>query len=125
MRLGTAPEVVALDRPLKALPLAPAGHLHARAHLEGLDGHRVAELELRLFAELDQPAKRLGVHLLQVPELGFGEALSLRLAERELDRVIAVPLGRANGRHRAWPGRQNGHALDAAVLLEDLRHAEL
>ena len=123
---GPAGEVVALDRALKALALGDARDLHAPADLEGLDRHALAELQLaRLVAELDHVAHRRRVGLFQVAELGFGQVLLLGLPERQLDRLVAVALGRADRRHRARAGLQHGHARDAAVLLEQLGHAEL
>src|SRR3954451_6101544 len=53
--LGSAGEVVALDRALKALALADARDLDLLAGLEGRGGHRVADGQLaRLVAELGE-----------------------------------------------------------------------
>ena len=124
--LGTAGEVVALDRALEAPALGGPGDLHAGADLEGLDGDRLAHLQLAgLVAELDQGAHRRRVGLLEVAELGLGQVLLLAQAERQLDGLVAVALRRADGRHRARSGLQDGHARDASVVLEDLGHAEL
>ncbi len=117
---------MALDRALEALALGGAGDLHAAADLEGLDGDRLAELQLAgLVAELDDGAHRRRVGLLEVAELGFGEVLLLRQPEGELHGFVAVALGGADRRHRARAGLEHGHARDASVLLEDLGHAEL
>src|SRR3712207_3451467 len=95
--LGAAAEAVALDRALEALALGDAGDLDLLAGLERLDGHRVADLQLAgLVAELDQVLHRRRVGLAQVAELGLGERLLLRGAERELHGLVAVALVRAD-----------------------------
>src|SRR5437660_2594257 len=79
--LGTADEVVALDRPLEALSLRYCRDLHARAHLELGNGYGIADLLAALAAELGEPAQRRGVGLGEVPELGSTEVLGLALAK--------------------------------------------
>src|SRR4051794_3890507 len=124
--LRTALEVVALDRALEALALGGAGDLDLLADLEGLDRHGVADLQLGgLVAELHEVAHGRGAGLLEVAELGLGEVLLLRRAERELDGLVAVAVVRADRGDRARPGLQHGHALDAAVVEEHLGHPEL
>src|SRR4029077_1014350 len=55
VRLGPTGVFVALDRPLEALALGCPRDLHASAHLEGLDGDGLAQLELAgLVAKLGQ-----------------------------------------------------------------------
>src|SRR6476659_7790509 len=48
-----------------------------------------------------------------------------RRAEGELDGLVAVAIQRADPRHRARARLEHGHALDPAVLAEQLGHAEL
>src|SRR4051794_41178876 len=126
VRHGSAREVVALDGALEALALRDARDLDLLALLERLDGHAVAHLELAgLVAELHEVAHGRSVGLLQVTELGLGQALLGHRAEPELDRLVAVAIVGADADHGAGAGLEDGHALDAAVLAEDLRHAEL
>src|SRR4051794_6244330 len=124
--LGAAAEVVALDRALEALALGGARDLDLLADLECLHRHGLANRQLAgLVAELLDLAVRAGVGLLEVAELGLREVLLLGGAERELHGLVAVALMRADAGHRAGPGLEHGHALDGAVLEEDLGHAEL
>src|SRR4051794_28657151 len=119
-------EAVALDRALEALALRGARDLDLGADLEGLDGDRLADEQLaRLVAELDDVLHGRGVGLAQVPELGLRQVLLLRGAERELDGLVAVALVGADARDGTRPGLEDGGALDAPVLVEDLGHAEL
>src|SRR2546421_7778031 len=121
-----AREVVALDRPLEALALRYSGDLHRLALLEDLDGYRLAHLKLaRLIAELGEPAERRGVGLLEVAALGLRYPPLLHLAEPQLHGLVAVAVGCANGGHVTGARLDHGDALDAAVLSEDLRHAQL
>jgi len=70
VRDGTAFEVVAFDRALEALALGHACDLHTRPDFEGVDRHRLSQLQLSsLAAELDQMAHGSGVGLLQMAEL--------------------------------------------------------
>src|SRR5215210_3275335 len=109
VRHGPAAEVVALDRPLEALALGDARHLDLLAGLEGLDGHGVPDRELGcLVAELDQMAHRWRVRLLEVAQLGPGQAALLDGAEAQLHRLVAVALGGPNRGHRAGAGLQDG-----------------
>src|SRR6202035_3972618 len=90
VRLGSADEVVTLDRPLEALALRRPRDLHARPDLEGLHRHGPAELQLGgLVAKLRQMAQRGRVGLLEVAELGLGQMLLLGRAESQLHRVVA------------------------------------
>jgi hypothetical protein len=118
---------VALDRPLEPLALRAARDLHELTLLEGLaDAHGLTHLELsRLVAELGEMPQRRRAGLLQMAEPCAREPLLANIAEGELHRVVAVAIGRADRRDVARPRLDHGHALDPAVLLEDLRHAEL
>src|SRR3954469_25274701 len=94
--LGTAREAVTLDGALEALALRGAGHLHGAADLERLDRHGLTDRELaRLVAELDDVPHRRGVGLAQVPELGPGQVLLLRRAQRALHGPVAGALAPA------------------------------
>src|SRR5205085_5682729 len=78
MGYRSAMKVVAADRAREALADPGARDLHLLARLEGLDGHRVADLRLLLaaevgVAELDHGAKRPRAGLLQVSDLGLGQ----------------------------------------------------
>src|ERR687896_192571 len=100
MRDGPAREVVALDRAGEALALRDAGHLHALAGLEDrVDLDLGAHLELALAAERVRPTAKL-TQVAQVAHAGLleeaavrhVEPLLARLAEAELDGVVAVAL---------------------------------
>src|SRR3954451_3750591 len=126
VRHGAAGEVVALDGALEALALRGAGDLELLAGLEGLDRHGLADGQLAgLVAELDDVLHRRGVGLAQVAELALGEVLLAHRAERELDGLVAVAVERADAGHGTGPGLEHRDALDAPVLEEELRHAEL
>src|SRR3954454_17876600 len=121
-----AGEVVALDRALEALALRGAGDLDLVAGLEGLDRHGLANRQLAgLVAELDDVLHRRRVGLAQVPELALGEVLLADRAERELDGLVAVAVERADPGHRTGAGLEHRDPLDAPILEEELRHAEL
>src|SRR3954470_3486035 len=123
---GTAGEVVALDRALEALALRHAGDLDLVAGLEGLDRDGLADGQLAgLVAELDEVLHRRRVGLAQMAELGLGQVLLARGAERELHGLVAVAVERADARDGTGPGLEHGDALDAPVVEEELRHAEL
>ena len=67
-----------------------------------------------------------GVGLLEVAELGLGEVLLLRGAERELDGLVAVAvLACGCAVTGTGAGLEHRDALDAAVLEEQLGHPEL
>src|SRR3954452_1658066 len=126
MALGPGAEVVALDRALEALALRGAGDLHALADLERLDRDGVADQPLAgLVAELHEMPGRRRAGLLEVAELGLREMLLLDRAERELDGLVAVAVDRPDPGDRARAGLEHGDALDAAVLAEQLGHADL
>src|SRR6185312_2618325 len=126
VRLRAGVESVALDRALEALALRGPGDLDLLTGLERLDGDRLSHLQLAgLVAELDQVAVRGGAGLLQVAELSLRELLLAAGAERELHGLVAVALVRADAGDRAGTGLEHGHALDAPVVEEALRHPEL
>src|SRR3954449_6206019 len=123
---GAAGEVVALDGALEALALRDAGDLDLVAGLEGLDRDGLPDGQLaRLVAELHDVLHRRRVRLAQVAELGLGEVLLARGAERELDGLVAVAVERADPGDGTRAGLEHGDALDAAVVEEQLRHPEL
>ena len=112
--------------PWKPLPFETPDDLHALALLEDVDLHVLADLELAgLVAELAHVLERAGVGLLQVAEQRLVERLLGHLAEGELDGLVAVAVVRADAGDPARPGLEDGDALDAAVLAEDLGHPEL
>ena len=78
-----------------------------------------------VIAELDDVAVRRRIGLLEMAELGLGEDLLLAGAEGQLDRLVAVALDGADGRHGARPGLEHGDALDLAVIEEPLGHPKL
>src|SRR3954469_20690967 len=123
---GAAGEVVALDSALEALALRDARDLDLLAGLEGLDRDGLADGQLAgLVAELDEVLHRRRVGLAQMAELGLGQVLFARGAERELHGLVAVAVERADARDGTGAGLENGDALDAAVLQEQLGHPEL
>src|SRR5918996_4250468 len=148
MALGTAAEVVALDRPLEALADRYGRDLDSLAGLEAGDGDVISNLHRAYFsllaflplalglvtcaaadlriAEFDQGAQRGRAGLLQVAELGLGElVLGLDLIGRKLNGVVAVAIGAADSRDlvRLRLDHRDGHG--AAVLGEDSAHAQL
>src|SRR3954452_21405666 len=123
---GAAGEVVALDRALEALALRDAGDLDRLAGLERLDCDGLPDRQLAgLVAELDDVLHRRRVGLAQVAELGLGQVLLARGAERELDGLVAAAVERADAGHRPRARLEHRDALDAPVLEEELRHSEL
>ena len=93
--------------------------------LMGAVANRAGELFAGLVAELHEVTQRARVGLGQMAELGLGQVLLLGGPERELDGVVTVDLVRAHGGDRTGTGLQDGDALDAAVLHEELGHPEL
>src|SRR3954464_4147002 len=117
VRLRTGGGVLGLDRALEALPLGLAGDLDGLADLERLDRDGVADGQLAgLVAELGEVARRRGTRLLEVPQLALGERLLAHAAERELARLVAVRVVRADPGHRTGAGLEHGDALDAAFV---------
>src|SRR3954452_4627022 len=124
--LRTGREVVALDRALEPLALRGARDLDLLADLEGLDGDGVADQPLvGVVAELDEVLHGGRAGLLEVAELRLGEMLLLGGAERELDGLVAVAVQRADPGHRTRAGLEHRDALDAPILEEELRYAEV
>src|SRR5262245_14252084 len=70
-------------------------------------------------------ARRRQVALLELPEHGLREALLLVRAEAELERGVAVGLAGADLGHHARARLDHGHGHDVALLVEELRHADL
>src|SRR5579871_2021808 len=123
---GAAVEAMALDRALEALALRDPGDLDALPRLEHRHVDGVADGQpSALAAELAQPPQRRRVGLGEVAELPLRQRLLAGRAERELDGVVAVALGGPQRRHPARARLEDGDAGDAAVVAEDLRHAEL
>src|SRR4051794_2392026 len=121
-----AAEVVPLDRALEALSLGGAGDLDRLALLEGLDGDGVSHLKLAgLVAELLDVAESRSVGLLEVAQLRLRQPLLGGRAEAELHGLVAVALVRPDPGDVTRAGLHDRHALEPAVLLEDLRHPDL
>ena len=120
-------EVVTLHRAGEALALADAGDVDTLAGLEEVGAEHLTDLEAGevVDAQLGEVARGGRVGLLQVPELGLREPLRLRGAERQLDRGIAVALGRLELDDAAGPGLDHRHRDDAVLVVPDLGHAEL
>src|SRR6266480_1805073 len=119
VRLGAAPEMVAVHHALEAAALGHAGHLHDVARLEDRHADRLPRLRLRSrsavrsrrHGEALQHARHdLETRPLHVSEQGLGRSLRLLRAEAELDRGPALP---TRDRHVC------------ALLIEEARHAEL
>src|SRR3954471_10537369 len=126
VRHGAAGEVVALDRALEALALRGPGDLELLAGLERLDRHGLADGELAgLVAELDDVLHRRRIGLAQMAELALGQVLLADRAECELDGLVAVAVECADAGDGTGPRLEHRDALDAPVLEEELRHAEL
>src|SRR5262245_41688695 len=123
--LGAAAEVVPLDRAREPLADRDAGDLHVVAGLEGFHGHRLTGSQLGLAAKLDEVPVRRHAGLGEVPHCRLGQlALGHRL-EGQLDRRVAVRLGRLHLDHGARPGLDHGHGRhDAALRVEDPSHAQ-
>src|SRR5215213_4571192 len=119
-------EVVPLDRAREALADPGARDLDPVARRERLDRDRLAGSELAAPTQLDEPAVRLDLVLLQVTELTLGELPLGDLVERELHRVVAVLGLGPHGDDRARARLDHGHRGHRARLrVEDLRHTEL
>jgi thiosulfate/3-mercaptopyruvate sulfurtransferase len=111
---------------LKALALGGPRDLDPLSRLERLHGDRLADEQLAdLVTELDDVTVSRRVGLLEVTELGLRDRLLLAGSERELNRLVAVALERADRGHRTRARFEHGHALDATVVEKALRHAEL
>src|SRR4029079_14917127 len=94
--LGAAGKVVALDGAGEALALAAPADLDRVARLARLDSDRLTDVEALGVAELDQMAMRCHAGVLQMPDLGLAELALLYLAEGQLQRRVAVAVGRAH-----------------------------
>ena len=126
VRLGAAVEVVALDRALEALALGLPGDLDLVAGLERVDGHGLADQQLAgLVAELDQVAVGGRVGLLAGARARPWSATSPCRRRTRAGPPRSRRARRSGSRSPGRAGLEHGHALDAAVLEEPLRHAEL
>jgi hypothetical protein len=112
--------------PAKPLPTEVPGDLDLVAGLEGLDGDRVADVELGVAAELGEVTVGGRAGLLQMAELALRDlAVDHRLVG-ELHGGVAVGCLAANVGDGARTGLDHGDRGDAARLrIEDLGHAEL
>src|SRR3989441_10324704 len=120
---------MALDAALEALALADAHDVHQLAGLEerGRHGlpHLVALQHLALLEpDLPDDAHRLHPGLPEGAGRGLRHVLLLRL-ETELERVVAVPLPRADPDDDAGTSLDDRHGDLVAVIPEDLGHADL
>src|SRR6185437_5695009 len=124
--LRPAVEAVPLDRPGEAIADPDPSDLDRVSRLEDLDRDRFAHDRLAGAAELDQMAMPFEPGLLQVAELCLRDLPLGDRLERELHGLVAVGLDRLHLDHRARTGLDHGHSRDhAALLVEELRHAEL
>src|SRR5205814_6947005 len=124
--LGTAREVVQVDRALEALALGDTDDIDLVPRLEALDADRLAGLEAvdRIEADLAQVLDR-GAGRLEVAQPRLLELLLVDRAVAELDPGIAVALLRPHRRDdvrlRGDHGRRDGRPVGPEVL----EHADL
>jgi hypothetical protein len=117
---------VALDRALEALADRDPGDLDPVAGLKGVDGDRLADLELRRAPELDQVTVRRDAGLLEVAELPLRQLPVGDRIEGELDGLVAVVGSGPHLDDRARARLDHGDRGDVPRLrVEDLGHAEL
>src|SRR5580765_455094 len=121
-------EPVALDHAREAAALGRAEDvdvlalLEYRRHVECLAervGGHIAE------AELAQVPGHRQVALLELPQHRLRVPAFLVRAESQLQRAVAVALAGADVRDGARSRLDHGHRDDVALLVEELRHAEL
>src|SRR5438445_5099220 len=122
-------EMVALDHAGETLADRDALYVHLLADLEDLDADLAADLQvgevLRPGAELAQRVASLDTRLGEVPGNSLVDAAGAPLAERHLDRCIAVLLGALDLGHAVVGDVEHRHRLRAALVGEDARHADL
>src|SRR5205823_7478435 len=91
VRLRTSVEVVTSDRAGESLPVGDAADLDLLPGLERLHGDVLADDQLALPSQLQQPTVGTAdVVLLQVPELGLGDLPLGGLVVRDLNGVVTV-----------------------------------
>ena len=120
-----ATEVVALHGARETLALRRAGDLDVIARAERLDGDGIADREVRLAPELFEMAVETDARLCEVAGLRLVQVLGLGLAERELDRVIAVGAVALHLDHRARTSFDHRDGQYDAVFGEQLGHPHL
>src|SRR5207249_11687102 len=122
-------EMVALDHARETLADRDALDVHLLADLEDLDADLAADLQvgevLRPGAELAQRVASLDTRLGEVAGNSLVDAAGAPLAERHLDRCIAVLFGALDLGHAVVGDVEHRHRLRAALVGEDARHADL
>src|SRR5439155_863170 len=126
--VGGAPrrEMMAAHDAREPTPFRHSDDVDFDADLEERDGERLADLVGRgiLDADLAKPPKARGLVLLPVALQRLSNQLLPTLPESDLDRGVAVRLGRLQLDHRAGARRENGHRNNVSLLVVDLAHSD-
>ena len=121
--------MVTLDHAGEALALGHAAHVHLLAHLEDVHADRAARLEvgkrLRRHPEFLQDVARLDARFREMAGCGLVDAGRAPLAERDLDRAIAVGFGVLDLRDAVVGDVHDRHRDGVAIVGEHARHADL
>src|ERR687891_2953065 len=121
---GEAAEAVPLHRPGEPLSARDPDHVGPLARLEDSGRDLLPRLERLVGAELHQVAARLVDP--RPGEVAAGRlAWSFPDAIRQLDRGVAVALGRLDLDHPARPGLDHGDGHGPSLIREHLGHAQL
>ena len=120
-------EVPALDSAGIALTFAGADHVHAVAAGEGVGLDDVADVQGAAVVQTKFAQRTLGSHVgfLKVALQGLGHVFDGDVAEADLNRGVAVVLHGLLLDNHAGPRFDDGDRDDVALLVEDLRHADL
>ena len=133
MGLGTvrgalAVEIVLLHRALETFALGDADDVDELAGLEAGDGDRVALLA-SLRRSVRELARRISSacsrRLLEVAELGLGDAVFLLVEDADLDGGVTVVVDGLDLQNRVRFGEDDGDGRDGPGLVVDAGHAYL
>ena len=107
------------------MTLARAGHVNEVAGLEGISLDDGAELQLGSVVKVELTQVLLGgnASLVQVAEFRLGELRFANVLVAKLDSLITVFFAGLLLSDHAGTGLDNGNRNHAALLVEDLRHA--
>ena len=122
----TACKAVTLDRTGKALALGNACDVNELTRLEDIDADLVADFIFRRSrkAHFANEFDRLNPGFFKTALQWFRKMLFLDFTEAELNRVVAVALGRLVLDHDVVSGFDDRHRNDLSFLGENLRHTE-
>src|ERR1051326_3093632 len=127
---------MALHNTLEATSLADANDVNKFLSIEDIDEHTITSLQCAVAVarslffnfnwNLAAELYRRQIVLAQMPLHRLGQARLLhKLNQTDLRGIVAVASLGLVLRHHARPSLQNGRGMHVALIVEELRHADL